>query len=97
MKFFKSKIFWLGFIIGLSLWLAINLNQVISKFQIICSHCDKGFGKPFRMYESADMINPAQVVWSGVILNMVIVILTSIISGFAVYHLWNRFFNKHLK
>lgn len=93
----KSKSFWWGFALNLIFWFTTNLIDKASKPGIMCFDCDKGFGKPFRVYESSSYCCPAYIAWQGVILNLLVVILSGIVLGLVFDFVCNKILAKSEK
>jgi hypothetical protein len=87
---FRSKSFWFGFSISVVLWFVANLIDKGSKPGIMCFDCDKGFGKPFRIYESSTYCCSAYIVWDGLMANILITILSGIVLGVAFHLIRNN-------
>lgn len=64
-KVIDSISFWIGFTFGVILFLVINVSDVVKQSSRICFDCDKGYGKPFRIYESGSMIHNREILWGG--------------------------------
>ena len=91
-----SKSFRLGFVLGLGFWVVINLVERGSQLKRLCFDCDRGFGVPFRMFESESIGGNAHIVWAGVISNVVIFILSSFILGWLFNIIMNKFSARSL-
>ena len=87
---FRSQPFWVGFWINLVFWIGVTLEEISSLPGITCLDCDKGFGIPFRLYESSTYCCPAHVVWHGVVLNALVVIVTGLLTGLIFRWVWSN-------
>lgn len=83
--FIRSVIFWAGFATSLIVFIVVNVIEVIQQSARLCFDCDKGFGKPFRIYESGSMIHAREILWAGLIADVVVVTVVSVLIGLAVY------------
>ncbi|MBK8811915.1 MAG: hypothetical protein IPN69_14460 [Acidobacteria bacterium] len=84
-KVIDSISFWIGFTFGVILFLVINVSDVVKQSSRICFDCDKGYGKPFRIYESGSMIHNREILWGGVIADVLIALIVSTIIGWVFY------------
>jgi len=90
----KSAPFWLGIITGIILSLVIGIVDFHLKFDGLCFDCDNDFGFPLRIYQSGSAVIISQIVWSGLLGNIVIFSLLSVCIGLILHSLWNK---KELK
>ncbi|PYS85781.1 MAG: hypothetical protein DMF62_17975 [Acidobacteria bacterium] len=93
----KSRSFWIGFVLGIALLLAVNLGDAIVYFDKLCFDCEQAFGFPFKLYESGTFVRPKRIIWEGVLGNAAATSAISIVFGLAIYFLTQKFGNKKFR
>ena len=79
-----STWFRIGFFLGLLGFISLNIYSVLrlpSHGFKICFDCYEVYGFPFDMHETGTLINPTRFIWSGVIANITIAFLGSLMIG----------------
>lgn len=80
-----AKAFVLGFIIGIVFFLAVNYYHFNKMFWQLCFDCNQSFGIPFLWFESGTVFHIEQILWFGLIANILIAIAVSTILGLVFY------------
>lgn len=90
----RSIIFWAGFATSFIVFIVVNVIDFIRQSARLCFDCDNGFGKPFRIYESGSMFHNREILWAGLIADLAIVTVTSILIGLVVYFITANLFKR---
>jgi hypothetical protein len=61
-----------GIALGVVLMLIVNFVNYKINFDATCFDCDNDFGWPFRIYQSGGLMIATDILWHGILLNMVI-------------------------
>ena len=86
----KSTRFWIGVIACVLAWVTITVIDYKLKFDGLCFDCDNDFGLPFRVYQSGGLMQASQIVWMGILGNVVVITFSSILIGFIIFRLFGR-------
>ena len=78
-----NKSFILGFALGTLVFAGMNLYTALPNWSRlgICFDCYETYGFPFDMHESGTMLHLNEFIWSGVVANLAIAVLTSLLFG----------------
>lgn len=90
MTMFRSTPFWIGTIASIFVWCVISILDYRWKFDGMCMDCDNDFGIPFKVYQSGGLIHATEILWAGIVGNLVVVALSSIIVGYLVFLLTGK-------
>ena len=93
-KILRSKMFWAGFALSFVLFIVINFIDFIQKSDRLCFDCDNGYGKPFRIYESGSMIHNREILWAGLIADVIVVTVVSVFIGLVVNFITAKLFKR---
>jgi len=93
----NSIAFWVGIVFGMILSIIICVIDYKIKFDGLCMDCDNDFGFPFRLYQSGNLIESTQIIWIGLLGNLIVYGFSSIIIGIAAYRFWTKNESKSLK
>lgn len=94
----KNKAFDIGFIIGMFLFILINLwVEKIRRGTGICFDCVEEYGFPFFYLETGGNPSFMKILWIGLIGDIFIAIFFSFIIGLIFKFLWSKPSSKQLK
>lgn len=97
-KLINSIAFWIGLAVGIILSIAVCVIDYKIKFDGLCMDCDNDFGFPFRLYQSGSLIHSTQIIWIGLVGNLIFYCFFSILIGVLANYLWkNTIKSKSLK
>lgn len=81
----RSVSFWIGFIVSAAFFVIKNGLEIYQQSLRICFDCDKGFGFPFRFYESGTVLHDKGVLWFGLFADILVISVVSIGIGAFTY------------
>jgi hypothetical protein len=87
----RSKIFLIGFLIWLALFVAANLYSYIhmgSSGGGTCDDCFSSFGFPFALWIEGGFVSVAHILWGGLIADASVAMCAGIALGLAVEKLF---------
>lgn len=96
-KLFQNRPFNIGFLFGLVLLALINYFSYLNLDSPKTSHSLHSFGFPFAVYEYGGFITIEQILWFGLIADILIAIIFSFAIGLIFKFVWERFTTKRLK
>jgi hypothetical protein len=77
----RTKAFAVGLFSVLFLFTALNVYSYTRMSGEECFDCIKGFGFPFRLYESGTILHLEKILWLGLIADVLIAIIVSVGIG----------------
>ncbi len=81
-KLFKNKVFRSGFLVGLIISAVVNYVDYIGKANInLPTHTKNEFGFPFDFYRWGGYVSEVEILWLGLIANILIAIIFSFLLG----------------
>lgn len=80
----RSAGFYLGFFLCAGIFLIVNGLEIYRQTIRICFDCDKGFGFPFRFYESGTVFHDYGILWLGLTADVLVVLASSVFLGLMV-------------
>lgn len=94
----SSKSFALGFCIGIILFIGANYyTHVQAYMDILCLDCVRKFGFPFYFYKTGSKSHYEIILWTGLIIDIIVAILTCIGIGFVSYFIATKLQRMTLK
>lgn len=90
----KTKTFLVVFYIGIAGFIFANIYTTFPKHRgegKMCFDCYKTYGFPFDMHEYGTIAHLDQYIWSGVIANLSVAIVASILLGFLFSLAYSKF------
>jgi ABC-type antimicrobial peptide transport system permease subunit len=91
-KFIVVKSFVFGFLSGILLFLGLNYYTHMQAYEDgLCFHCLREFGFPFYFYKSGTSLHYEIILWSGLIADVVIALVFSILIGLLFGYVWSKF------
>ena len=96
-KMIRAKAFGAGLAIGLLLFISVNYFDYITKNMFVCDDCMLSFGFPFTLYQEGGFITIKEVLWFGLIADILIAIIFSFIVGLIFRFVWSKFQPNPLK
>lgn len=87
----KSRVYLVGFTIGLILFLVINFVDYKRKFDGLCMDCDNDFGLPFTIYQSGSFIHSTQILWIALFINIIIFSSLGLALGVLYKLVWSKY------
>ena len=92
-KFYQGKGFKLGVLVSLFMSLAPNLFILKLILVTHCNYCQHSVGFPFRFYEDSKFGGQFKqdILWSGLIADIFILIIFSFVIGLVVNFIWSKF------
>ena len=89
MKVNRRKVsFQLGFLVSVAIWIVFFLSEPGDPSKTVCFDCDRGFGRPFRVFEPGNAVMESHIVWGGIILNFLIVVFAGVALGYIFQLIW---------
>lgn len=92
-RVFTSRHFWVGFGLSTAIFLVVNATQIVQQTKRICFDCDKGFGFPFRIYESGTVFHDRAVLWTGVLGDLIVIAAVGTLLGLLLTRLTSERLN----
>ena len=96
-KMTLNKIFFVGFMFGLLLFLMINYFSYLSFPKPYISHALHKFGFPFAVYADGGFEYTEQILWFGLIADILTALSFSFILGFVFRHIWSKITARQFK
>ena len=94
----RNKVFFIGFIIGIFLFLLLNLwVEKIRRGTSICFDCVEKYGFPFFYLESGGNPSFIKTLWFGLIADISFAIVFSFFLGLFLKFVWSKITIKKLK
>lgn len=100
MKRFSIKIAGMFFGVSLSFFGLMNLISALpegwpSRSGGITSHARETYGFPFVMHEYGGYFTIDQFIWSGVVANLSVAVVSSLIIGLLAGYVWKGIFSRN--
>ncbi len=97
-KLFQNTGFILGFCIGTVLFVGLNYLSYFSPANMFsCDDCMIRFGFPFTFHEKGRFFNVNQFIWSGLVVDILVAITFSFVSGIIFKFVWEKLTMKKLR
>ena len=96
-KITLNKIFFAGFMFGLFLFPVINYFSYLSFPKPYITHALHKFGFPFTVYADGGFEYTKQILWFGLIADILIALIFSFILGFVFRFIWSKITARQLK
>lgn len=97
-KLFKNKAFSVGFLIG---FVSISLVNYYSYLQNrpgnSCDDCGWSFGVPFHLYQEVGFFHIKEILWFGLIADVLFAVIFSFILEFILKFVWAKIQPQKLK
>lgn len=100
MKLLQGRAFKLSFLAGILFFILANIYTTIperGEGEGFCFDCYETFGFPFALHESGTMLHLNQFIWAGVVLDVSIAVIFSLIIGFIVSFVWSKIPRRRIK
>lgn len=89
-KLFQGKAFDFGFVAGIILFVFANMFTIPDSGNGICFDCYEAVGFPFTFHEKGTILHLNQFVWAGVIADISIAIIFSVVLGLMFNYVWSK-------
>ncbi len=91
-KLTKNIAFKLGFLAGILFFVLANIFPALFNINSgICFDCYETYGFPFALYESGTVLHLNQFIWAGVVADISIAIISSLILGLVFKYIDQKF------
>jgi hypothetical protein len=80
----QKKAFIISFLTGMLFFIAINFYYFNKMFWQPCFDCTKSFGIPFLLYESKGIWHIEQILWLGLLADVLVAVACSIVFGIGI-------------
>lgn len=77
----RTKASAVGFFSALLLLIVVNVYSYTKMSEEECFDCVKGFGFPFRLYESGTILHLETILWPGLLADVLVAVCVSVVIG----------------
>ena len=87
-RLFKDIAFVIGFFVGFSIVIGMNIHSYFYYWGSTCIDCSIRFGFPFSIVETGGFFSHREILWLGLIMSIVVSIIFSFIIGLIFKFVW---------
>lgn len=93
----KNRIFIIGLIAGIFVFIIRNYREYSLEIMINCADCGRGFGFPFYFYQEGGLVPIKKILWLGLVGDLAFAIIFSLTIGLICNFIWSKFSSQKLK